>query len=62
MTIQHTPETLRHKYELEVQSIESQMPRHERWGSGAYYRHRLEMYRQFIAELTAIINEKEADK
>lgn len=50
-----------HKYELEIQSIELNMEDHERWGSGAYYQHRLTLYRRFVAELKIIRNQGEVE-
>ena len=55
----HTVQSLRHKYELEIQSIESNMPHYEKWGSDRYYNHRLSLYKRFVSEL-AIIEREEA--
>ena len=55
----HTVQSLRNKYELEIQSIESSMPHYEKWGSDRYYNHRLSIYRRFVSEL-AIIEREEA--
>ena len=57
-----TVETLISYYEHEAQSIEVRMPELERWGQGAYNRHRLAMYKQFIGQLRAVKEAEENEK
>lgn len=57
-----TVETLISYYEHEAQSIEVRMPELEKWGQGAYNRHRLMMYKQFISQLRAVKEAAENEK
>lgn len=59
---QHTVETLKRKYEHEIQAIENSMKDKERWGIAEYYAHRCSIYRQFVEELETIQREQEGGK
>ena len=58
MSLEEKVDKLIHIYELEAQSIIGRMPEYERRGAGAYYRHRLSCYQQFIRELKSVRGEK----
>ena len=52
-----TLEQLIHKYELDAQHIADDMPQHDRWGAGQYYRHKLAMIEEFVRALKAVEEE-----
>ena len=49
-----TLDQLIHKYELDAQHIADDMPQHDRWGAGQYYRHKLAMIEEFVRALKSI--------
>lgn len=58
MSLEERLDKLIHIYELEAQSIIGRMPDYEKRGAGAYYKHRLSLYQQFIRELKSVRGDK----